>query len=162
MRTMRKALLVMLALLLPGLAWAQSKEQDIDTLLETVQWEKQVAASNRVMRAAFIRGMKNRSAGKNPELARLVEQEYDAAFPAATVVAQLRPKMVKLYADRFSQEEIRELTSLYRAPVFVKHRAMAGEVTRLIVSATQDLIRSGMGDLMKRVTDRAMEGKAGK
>ena len=159
---MRPAFLLAALLALPALAGAQSREQDIEALLEAVQWERQVEASNRVMRAAFIQGMKKRNAGKNPELARLVEQEYDAAFPVSAVIEQLKPRVVKLYADRFSSGEIRELTAIYRAPVFVKHRRMSGDLGRLIVAATQEHIRAGLGDLMKRVTDRAMSQKGGK
>jgi hypothetical protein len=158
----RGVLFLALALLSPGHALAQTKAQDIDALLAAVQWERQVDAGSRVMRAAFLRGMKNRAAGKSPEFARLVEQEYDATFPVAAVVAELKPRVVKLYDDRFTHEEIRELTAIYRTPVYVKHRAMGGELGQLILTATQDFIRAGMGDLMKRVTDRTMAQKGGK
>ena len=153
---MRAALVTLAALLLPALAAAQTKEQDIDKLLEAVQLEKRIDASNRVMRAAFIRGMRNRSKTDNPALHRLIEEEYDAAFPSARVVTEVTPQVKALYAEKFTQDEIRELTALYRSPVFLKHRELNAEVGRLVVGATQRSVKAGMGDLMKRVMDRAV------
>lgn len=153
---MKAALLLPALLLLPVLAAAQSKEQDIDTLLEAVQLEQRIDASNRVMRAAFIRGMRNRSRTDNPALHRLIEEEYDAAFPSSRVAAEVTPEVKALYAGKFTQDEIRELTALYRSPVFLRHRELNAEVGRLVVAATQRSVKAGMGDLMKRVMDRAV------
>jgi hypothetical protein len=153
---MRTALVTLVALLLPAVACAQTKEQDIDKLLETVQLEKRIDASNRVMRAAFIRGMRNRSKTDNPALHRLIEEEYDATFPSARVVAEVKPQVQALYAERLTQGEIRELTALFSSPVFLKHRELNAEVGRLVVAATQRAVKAGMGDLMKRVMDRAV------
>jgi hypothetical protein len=154
---MRSALLIAAALLvLPGTAAAQSKTEDIDTLLEAIQLERRIAASNRVMRAAFIRGMRNRSKSRNPALARLIEEEYNAAFPASRIVAEVRPKVVELYDRKFSQEEVRELIGIFRSPLYGKYRDVNGAVGRLIAEATQRSVKSGMGDLMKKVMDRAV------
>jgi hypothetical protein len=153
---MTKTLVLLAALLLPGAALAQAKAQDIDTLLEVIRLEKRIEASNRVMRAAFLRGVRNRSKSNNPALARLVEQEYDAAFPASRVIAEVRPRVVELYDDKFSQEELRELTRMFKSPLYEKYRDVNSGVGRLILEATQRSVKSGMGDLMKKVMDRAV------
>ncbi len=154
---MTRALLIAVALLvLPGTAAAQTKAQDIDALLEAIQLDKRVANANRGMRAIFIRGMRNRSKSSNPALTRLFEEEYDAAFPASRVVAEVRPKVVALYDDKFSQNEVRELTRMFESALYLKFRDVNGEVGRLIVRATQRSVKEGMGDLMKRVMDRAV------
>lgn len=153
---MKLALALIAALLLPAVAAAQTQEQDIEALLDVVQLEKRVEASNRLMRAAFIRGMRNRSSAKNPRLQELIEEEYDGAFPASRVLADVKPRVAALFAQQFSQGEIRELTALFRAPVYVKYRALNDDVGRVILQAIQASVKAGMGDLMKRVTDRAV------
>jgi hypothetical protein len=152
----KTALAALALLLLPTLAAAQTKEQDIEALLEAVQLEKRVEASNRLMRAAIIRGMRNRSTSKNPRLQELIEEEYDGAFPASRVYADVKPKVAALFAGTFSRDEIRELTAIFRAPVYAKYRELNDDVGKLILSAIQDSVKAGMGDLMKRVTDRAV------
>jgi len=154
---MRRAALLLAALLvLPGTATAETKAQDIDTLLETIQFEKRVETANRGMRAIFIRGMRSRSKSSNPALTRLFEEEYDAAFPASRVVAEVRPKVVTLYDEKLSQDEVRELTRMFSSPLYLKFRDLNRDVGRLIVQATQRSVKAGMGDLMKRVMDRAV------
>ncbi len=153
---MKQALVLLAALLLPAAAAAQTKDQDIEALLQAVQLEKRVEASNRLMRAAFIRGMRNRSSSKNPRLQELIEEEYDGAFPAARVYADVRPKVAALFADQFAQGEIRELTGLFRSPVYAKYRELNDDIGKVILAAIQDSVKAGMGDLMKRVTDRAV------
>ena len=143
-------------LLLPVLAAGQTKTESIDTLLDAVQLEKRIESSNRVMRAAFIRGVRNRSKSNNPAFARLIEEEYDAAFPASRVVADVRPRVAELYDAKFSADEVRELTRLFTSPLYLKHRAVSGDVGRLIAEATRRSVKSGMGDLMKKVMDRAV------
>ncbi len=125
-------------------------------LLQAVQLEKRVAASKRLMRAAFIRGMRNRSTSKNPRLQELIEEEYDGAFPAARVLAEVKPKVAALFADRFTQPEIRELTAMFGSPVYAKYRELNNDVGKVVLAAIQDSVKAGMGDLMKRVTDRAV------
>ncbi len=86
---MRKSLAVVafaLGFVLPGVPLAQTMEQDLAALLEAVQWEKQVEGANRLMRAAFIQGMRNRSA-QNPALAKMLEQEYDVTFSSCAMVS---------------------------------------------------------------------------
>jgi hypothetical protein len=153
---MKQALLLLAALLLPALAAAQTKEQDIDALLDAVQLEQRVAASNRLMRAAFIRGMRNRSSVKNPRLHELIEEEYDATFPASRVFADVKPEVAQLFADQFSQREVRELTAMFRGPVYAKYRELNDDIGKAILQAIQASVKAGMGDLMKRVTDRAV------
>jgi hypothetical protein len=152
---MKNALLA-LALLLPAVGAAQTKDQDIDVLLEVVQLEKRVEASNRLMRAAFIRGLRNRSTSKNPRLHELIEEEYDGTFPAARVYADVKPKIAALYADQFTHAEIRDLTAVFKAPVYAKYRALNDDVGKVILTAIQASVKAGIGDLMKRVTDRAV------
>jgi hypothetical protein len=108
------------------------------------------------MRAAIIRGLRNRSSSKNPRLHELIEEEYDGAFPASRVLADVRPKVAALFAEQFTPAEIRELTTLFRAPVYAKYRGLNDDVGRVILQAIQDSVKAGMGDLMKRVTDRAV------
>ena len=153
---MSKGILLVAALLLPAAALGQSKQEDVERLLEQVQLDRRIEASNRVMRAAFIRGMRNRSSSNNPAVARLVEEEYDAAFPASRVIADVHPKVAALYDGRFSQDEVRELRRIYASPLFEKHRALDVEVGRLILEATRESVKAGMGDLMKKVMDRAV------
>jgi hypothetical protein len=144
-------------LLLPGIAAAQSKEQDIETLLEAVGLEERVAASNRAIRAVFIRGLRQRaSASANPRMHELIEEEYDNTFTAARLMAEVKPRVSTLFAERLSQGEVRELTDLVRSPAFAKYRALNGQIGRVILTAIQTSVKSGMGDLMKRVTDRAI------
>jgi hypothetical protein len=153
---MKHALVLIAALLLPAVAAAQTKDQDVDALLEAVQLEKRVGASNRLMRAAIIRGLRNRSSSKNPRLHELIEEEYDGAFPASRVLADVKPRVAALFSEQFTQAEIRELTAMFRAPVYAKYRELNDDVGRAILSAIQDSVKAGMGDLMKRVTDRAV------
>jgi hypothetical protein len=153
---MKHALALLALLLLPTVAAAQTKEQDIEALLEAVQLAKRVEVSNRLMRAAFIRGMRNRSSSKNPRLHELIEEEYDGTFPASRVLAEVKPKVAAMFADAFSQDEIRQLTAVFRSPVFAKYRELNDDVGKVILSAIQSSVKAGMGDLMKRVTDRAV------
>lgn len=153
---MKHVLVLLAALALPALAAAQTKEQDIEALLEAVQLERRVEASNRLMRVAFIRGLRNRSTSKNPRLQALIEEEYDATFPASRVLADVKPQVSRLLADAFSQDDIRELTALFRAPVYTRYRALNNDIGKMILSAIQSSVKAGMGDLMKRVTDRAV------
>ena len=154
---MRRALLIAVVLaVLPGAAVAQTKQADVERLLAAVQLDRRIEASNRVMRTAFIRGMRNRSKSSNPAITRLIEEEYDAAFPTSRLVGEVRPKVVALYDEKFSQEEVRELTRIFTSPVFEKHRTVNGEVSKLILEATRNSVKSGMGDLMKKVMDRAV------
>lgn len=153
---MKAALLALAVLLLPAPAMAQTKEQDIEALLDAVQLQKRVEASNRLMRAAFIRAMRNRSSSKNPRLQTLIEEEYDGAFPAARVLADVKPKVAALFTDAFSHREIRELTALFSSPVYAKYRDLNNEVGKLVLASIQNSVKAGMGDLMKRVTDRAV------
>jgi len=153
---MKTALLTLALLLLPALAAAQTKEQDIEALLVALQLEKRVEASNRLMRAAFIRGMRNRSRAPNPRLQALIEEEYDGAFPSSRVFADVKPKVAALFADGFSHDEIRELTAMFSAPVYAKYRALNNDVGKLVLASIQNSVKAGMGDLMKRVTDRAV------
>lgn len=153
---MKRAVLLLAALLLPAAAAAQTKEQDIDALLEAVQLEKRVEASNRLMRAAIIRGLRNRNSSKNPRLQELIEEEYDGAFPASRVLADVKPQVAQLFDDQLTQGEVRELTALFKAPVFAKYRALNDDVGRVILQAVQASVKAGMGDLLKRVTDRAV------
>jgi hypothetical protein len=153
---MRLALALLAMLLLPLAAAGQTKDQEIDALLEAVQLEKRVAASSRLMRAAIIRGLRNRSSSKNPRLQELIEEEYDGAFPASRVLADVRPKVATLFAEQFTQGEVRELTAMFRAPVYARYRELNDDVGKAILQAIQDSVKAGMGDLMKRVTDRAV------
>lgn len=154
---MRSALVLLAALLLPGLAGAQSKEQDIEVLLDAVQLEERVEASNRAIRGIFIRGMRQRASARgNPRLQELIEEEYDTTFSASRLIADVKPKVTRLLDERLSQEEVRELTALVRSPVFARYRDLNSQIGKLILTAIQSSVKAGMGDLMKRVTDRAM------
>lgn len=155
---MRLALALLAALLLlPGPAAAQSKEQDIETLLEAVGLDERVEASNRAIRAVFVRGLRQRAAASaNPRMHELIEEEYDHTFTAARLMADVKPRVTALFAERLSQEEVRELTVLVRSPAFAKYRELNGQIGRVILTAIQTSVKSGMGDLMKRVTDRAI------
>ena len=142
-----RTLLVLATLIFPASTLAQTKEQDIETLLQAMQWQQQVEASYRAVRRIFVR--QPGSANKGP--ARFSAQEFDAAFPVTKVLEELHPKAVKVYADKFSHEEIRELVAIYRTPVFVKQRAaMDGELGRLTRSATSDLVRDVALSLPKK------------
>lgn len=154
---MRSALVLLAALLLPGLAGAQSKEQDIEVLLDAVQLEERVEASNRAIRGIFIRGMRQRASARgNPRLQELIEEEYDTTFSASRLIADVKPKVTRLLDERLSQEEVRELTALVRSPVFARYRDLNSQIGKLILTSIQSSVKAGMGDLMKRVTDRAM------
>jgi len=153
---MRALLIAAVLAVAPGAAAAQTKQDDVDRLLAAVQLDRRIEASNRAMRAAFIRGMRSRSKSSNPAITRLIEEEYDAAFPTSRVVAEVRPTVAAIYDEKFSQDELRELTRMFTSPLFEKHRAVNGEVGKLILEATRDSVKAGMGDLMKKVMDRAM------
>lgn len=154
---MRGALLALVLALSPALAWAQTKAQDVDALLEAMQLDKRVASSNRLMRVAIIRGLRSRaSAGSNPRVHELIEEEYDAAFPVSRLMAEVRPKVAGLFDASFTHEEVRELTAHFRSPVYAKYRDLNDDVGKLILTAIQASVKAGMGDLMKRVTDRAI------
>ena len=154
---MRCALLIAIVLAVAPLgAAAQTKQDDVDRLLAAVQLDRRIEASNRVMRAAFIRAMRNRSKTSSPAITRLIEEEYDATFPTSRVVAEVRPKVASLYDEKFSQDELQELTRMFTSPLFEKHRAVNSQVGKLILEATRNSVKEGMGDLMKKVMDRAV------
>ena len=154
---MMRALLIAAGLaFLPGVAAAQTKAQDIDALLEAIRFEKRVEIANRGMRAIFIRSMRSRSKSSNPALTRLFEEEYDKTFPASHLIAEVRPQVVALYDAKLSQDEVRELTRMFRSPLYEKFRDLNSGVSRMILQATQRSVKSGVGDLMKRVMDRAV------
>ena len=154
---MKRVLLALAAMaLLPGAVAAPSKQQDIETLLEAMQLDKSIEISHRRIRALLIRDMRARSKSSNPAFGRLIEEEYDATFPVSRLIADVRPKVEALYDERFSQDEIRELTRMYSSPLYLKFRDVNRGVGRIIVESVRSAVKAGMGDLMKRVTDRAI------
>jgi hypothetical protein len=150
------ALVLVAAGWLAGPAQAQgSKEQDIDALLQAVDWDRRIENSFRLMRSGFVQGMRNR-AGANPELLKLMEQEFDAYFTLSKFRADLRPKAVAMYSEKFSQDEIRELSKIYNAPLYRKHVAFEKDLSSMVGATAEKTIRDGVGDLVKKVMDRAM------
>lgn len=144
-----KTLLMMLALVLAATPAAAQPEPTAGEL----------AAANELLevsrsRENFIRGMEigmemGGMRDLTPELRTAIRGILDEIFP----FDDLRPGMARMYADLYTEEEIRGMTAFYRTPLGQRMIETQPELTAEMQRIVQERLQEAMPLLIQRIQE---------
>ncbi|HEX6372812.1 MAG TPA: DUF2059 domain-containing protein [Longimicrobium sp.] len=143
-----KRLLMMLALVLaaaPAAAQPEPAESEMAAARELLEVSRS--------RENFIRGMEiGMEVGMGqltPELRTAVRQVLDEHFP----YEDLEPGMARLYADIYTEAEIRAMTAFYRTPLGQRMIETLPELTAGSQRVAQERLQVVMPELVRRIQE---------
>lgn len=88
------------------------------------------------------------------EMAKMVTEFYQEFMPWDTV----KPRIVRIYADMYTESELRELTAFYRTPIGQKLIDKTPEIGKAMMQMSQELLLPHMTELQQRMMARIRGG----
>lgn len=154
------AIVLSLGLATPAVWSAPPSDASIETLLAVTQSEKLVEKSGADMEKYMLSGIQAGLNGRQPtereqQFIDKVARESAAVIREELNWAAMRPLMVKIYQDTFTQEEVDGQIAFYRSPVG------AAVIAKMpaVMDATMAAMQQRMGSIMPRLQAIARKAK---
>lgn len=154
------AVVLSLGLAAPAAWSAPPSDASIETLLAVTQSEKLVEKSGADMEKYMLSGIQAGLNGRQPtereqQFIDKVARESAAVIREELNWAAMRPLMVKIYQDTFTQEEVDGQIAFYRSPVG------AAVIAKMpaVMDATMAAMQQRMGSIMPRLQAIARKAK---
>ena len=154
------AVVLSLGLAAPAAWSAPPSDASIETLLAVTQSEKLVEKSGADMEKYMLSGIQASLNGRQPtereqQFIDKVARESAAVIREELNWAAMRPLMVKIYQDTFTQEEVDGQIAFYRSPVG------AAVIAKMpaVMDATMAAMQQRMGSIMPRLQAIARKAK---
>jgi len=148
-----KKLILAAALLLCAAAPATAQEEPSPSEVEAIREMLEVSRT----RENFIRGMElGMEAGGLLELTDELRQVLRDFMDEHFRYEDMEPDFIRVYADLFTEEEIRGLTAFYRSPAGARFVELTPELTSQVQQITMQRMTDAMPELMRRIME-AME-----
>ena len=154
-RTWRRAACGLAALAMSAAAWsAAPADASLDELLELAQGEKMIAIMHADIEKNLLQGVRAGMGGREPtpEEQRIVEAMVRTAgevLREEVTWARLKPVMLEVYRESYTQEEVDGQIAFYRSPVGRSVAAKMPATMQRSMAASQQMMQPIMPRMMQ-------------
>jgi hypothetical protein len=150
-------------LLAAGTAWADdaSRLAKADELLKITKGDQNfkplLARAQAILKGDAIR---QEPAGADKAARAAIEQKVSQILAEQMSWDKLRPQIVKLYADKFTEEELDGILSFYKSPLGQAWTAKSADVTAEAVKVSQQALQDAQAQIRKVIEEAAPKDAA--
>lgn len=120
----------------------EARAQAAAELLDVIGYEREADEGMKQILAQL-------SAGQPPGTAPSFQAAMEKFFEAHFTWEQLKPEYVRIYADLFTEEELRRMTAFYRTPTGQKLARLQTEIGLRSIEISQRIMQQHMPQLLE-------------
>jgi len=133
--------------------FAQASEKTVEDLMRVMKMEEQYAKSINIVLDMHTKAM---GPNCNPAMIKVIKEFYEES----AAWKDLKPSIMKAYADTFSEKEIKELTAFYNTPLGQKVLEKQPELQQRIMQLTVAHVQKSAPKLQQKIMEAMQQQKS--